>query len=259
VLLSHRVETAVDDLDQRVKLPATCYGVTLRGSLLYTPTNAGEEVKAPFAIDAARQVIAFTAPQFLTYTDGGSRRYKPAELILETACHVVERATNKIRRYRYELSVSGSRKGKRPVNDALVIVREDIQHHVRVTYVDAIDNQVDTTVSNKPACDKQARYYAEAELAKLQAKTPQTRVYNCVMPVFPDGAIQSVSWSVGLGGVSTQASRDSELSIVAVPYAVRRRAEMEILRQQYENRGHIRPQVIKLVKAARDFLVDGEG
>ena len=218
VLLESRVDTSEDDLGQRVLLPATCFGETLDGSLTYSATEPGQEIRVAFAIDPVRQLIQFASPLYLHDTVNGARVVKPANLILETACHVIERRTNSIRRYRFEFNTGGAKKGTRPPHDEYVVVREDIQNYVKVNYVDAIDNRVSTTVSNKPACDKQALYYAQAELAKFQTKVPQTRTYNAVMPVVCDGAIQSVAWSVGLNGITTQVSRDGELAAVALPY-----------------------------------------
>jgi len=257
VLLESRVETSEDDLGERLMISATCYGETFDGSLTYGTTLPGQEVRTPFSIDSARQIIKFVEPQYLDYKEGGRSFVRPANLILETACHVTERRTNSIRRFRYEFNVGGPRKGTRPPHDEYVVVREDIQNYVKVNYVDAIDNRVNTTVSNKPACDKQALYYAQAELAKFQTKAAQTRAFNAVMPVICDGAIQSVMWSVSLGGITTQVSRDGELAAVALPYNVRRRQEQENLRRLYEDRGYTRPAVQKRIAAARDFLGGG--
>lgn len=254
ILLESRADTSEDDLGERTMQSATCYGETMSGDLRFRATDSGQEVRTPFSIDAARQIIKFSRFMWLKSTVDGVTLSLPANLILETACHVTERRTNSIRRYRFEFNTGGAKKGVRPPHDEHVVVREDIQNYVKVNYVDAIDNRVNTTVSNKPACDKQALYYAQAELAKFQTKVPQSRTYNAVMPVVCDGAIQSVSWSVGLSGITTQVSRDSESAYVPLPYNVRRRQEQENLRRLYEDRAYIRPSGQKRIAAARDFL-----
>ena len=55
---------------------------------------------------------------------------------------------------------------------------------------------------------------------------PSTRVDLAgIWPIEQDGAIQMVTWSVGVGGIRTTASRNGEHSPYVPPLAKRRKAE----------------------------------
>lgn len=223
VLLPYRIETAQDDLGQRNKLGATCYGITKGGSANFRSTVAGDEVKASFSIDAARQLVIFNERQYRI--DATTKTPVAADLILECAVNIMDNDNHQVVRSRFEFPLNQQPSSDRPRKDELAIVRDDIRQFFRTEYIDAISNQVNVTASNETACRDQAKYYAESEAVKFQTNTPQVRIYNEIRPIQCDGAIQSVSWTAGLGGISTQASRGTELQAVSIPYRQRRKWE----------------------------------
>ena len=71
-----------------------------------------------------------------------------------------------------------------------------------------------------------AGYYLNGMLLKYQLSKSETVEYNGVVPIFCDGAIQQVSFSVGGGKpASTTASKNCEHSVRVLPYPARRRDE----------------------------------
>ncbi len=263
-LLENRVETTVDSLGQRLMMGATCYGRAILASADYKETSPGQEIRIPFSIDQERQLIKFNSYVYRRNVIRVGTRVvswgSAANIILETSCNVREPDTNSTRRYRYELVLTKPPKGKRPRSDELVIIREDIKNYIKVNYIDAINNEVNTTVSNTPACEKQAKYYAEGELKKFQLKTPQTRSYNGIMPVMCDGAIQSVMLEAGVNGCRTRASRNNEGAYVIQPYNVRRRQEQATI-NTLVGPGYysLKKSQYGEIAAARDFLQGSRG
>jgi len=219
VLTPFTVETAADDLGQRNQVPGRLYGKAERGGLTFQPTAAGDEIKIGFSVDADNQMIH--ASQFIRYidrTDTNNVVTYPTDLILETAVNVLDKETHAVVRYVKRFPVPGGRG-----DSELPILREDIKFYHRVNYVSTTEHEVNTVETNQTQCDAQAKYYADAEIAKFTLQQPQTRTYSGIYPITVDGAIQQVSWALSTGGVRTTASRNTEHDERIPPFNQRRR------------------------------------
>jgi hypothetical protein len=76
--------------------------------------------------------------------------------------------------------------------------------------------------NNRADIDRQANYYLDAEWNSLQTKQPQARTYAGLLKIELDGAIQQVTWSVGLGGATTKASRCDDMDTGVLSYDQKR-------------------------------------
>lgn len=85
-----------------------------------------------------------------------------------------------------------------------------------------IDNVVDNLDELRPAAD----YHLNAAGQKHKLTIASERTYAGIVNIAPDGAVQQVTWSVGGGPATTQASRNSEHSQYVPDFPERRRREV---------------------------------
>jgi hypothetical protein len=117
---------------------------------------------------------------------------------------------------------AGSRTGPR------VIRRDDVTETVRGTYTE--DSGRFTLVSFRSnvetdQLDGAADSYLDAAQAEYSLDEKLDVPYVGLLPIEPDGAIQQVTFSIGVAGTFTRASRNMEHNAFVPPYRVRRRAE----------------------------------
>lgn len=75
---------------------------------------------------------------------------------------------------------------------------------------------------NQAEIDTICRYYLDGIEAQFHKPLPQTRTYDRIMAITPDGAIHQVTWNVGGRGATTIASRNNEQLERVIPYKERR-------------------------------------
>ncbi len=215
--------------------PARCFGRYHRygqGGLYKSPTaesvsEPGDEVLIDFQIVAERALLIFSAPVFLYDPTNGTR---PAQIRLRCACNLRAPVTNNIVRFTYQYDFPGPKLGTKPA----VIHHHDVERLVKCTYQafwppdkhEEFTLERNKILTNDQEVIARANYYLTA--AALRYQTPQSgeRQYNGVIPVYPDGAIQQVSWIVDVNsGADTVASRNSEHFIYAPQYPERLRWE----------------------------------
>jgi hypothetical protein len=182
----------------------------------------------PFAIDAEAGVVKFDDPVYrkvaLSASDGTSgQAYGAAELMLRTSVTVRDSQTWSVGRYQRSRD-QNSDVGTQPC----YIRREDIQLGRVARYGSDYDGQP-TLESNQQACDQQADEYLDAAESEFDTPAPRICSYAGLEPISPDGAIQQVTWNVGLQGATTLASRGTDRAPYTVPYSQRRL--MEKIRQ----------------------------
>jgi hypothetical protein len=249
-LLPFRNEITQDDTGRHMRLAARCLGrhtpphsIRLGKALatFYNQTTPDTEVHVPFSIDPERQLITFSTFVFARKLEG---EVSAAEIVLECACEVMERFLGKAytrkvrqgdgktvkvrtrdiqtnfqyRRFRAERDIPGGN----PTLSA-VTMREDIEYEMTATYGD--NNGFINTQHNYTETQARARYYLAAEVKKWDPDAAAGASYIGVLPIFPDGAIQQVSWSLGGGQCQTSASRNTEHVLYIPPFGGRRRLE----------------------------------
>jgi hypothetical protein len=170
--------------------------------------------KGSFDIDQDYGIVKFSDPMYYLQTTDGKTRIVPAKLYLRTAFNCYNAETNAPTRWTKELK-TGYRNGTKPA----WIVRDEIFHEF---VIEATTGKI--VADNDPLVAEQADYYLKAEVAKYQNKNPISAVYTGFPPIDLDGAIAQVTYTIdGEGLTSTEASRDSEHSIVVPSFTERQR------------------------------------
>jgi hypothetical protein len=243
ILLPNQVEVGKDDLKRRSPRPAQVFGrySVLRGAnnmaAEYYKTTKQTELRVPFSIDAEHAIIIFSnyvyawkqvddagTPNSGKDLDPKLTKFAafPAELVLQTAVMVADRDTWQLRRKEFSRDVPGG------VGDTpRYVVREEVLYAEGATYAD--DNSINTTWNNRPEVQPRVDFYLAGEVLKLVPDESKGRAYCGIRnDVFPDGAIQQVTWEVGGGSNDkpcTVASRNTEHSVYLGNYARRRQQE----------------------------------
>jgi hypothetical protein len=218
-LTGEQVLTAADYDSKNKLLPerqtkALVYGDYYQQNGNYTNTGTKELPQVPTKEEMKTVILQFNQDNergLVTFNDYTFKLNKekttvePAVLKLRCATYVRD---DKTRGWiRWERG-RGKNKGKAPPQK--VLQQEDIKLNFR-------DGK-----NNKAEVDQQIDYYLDAALAELQLLTPQTRAYAGLKEIEPDGAIQQVTISVGLGGCTTQASRSNDHDLNTPSYETRR-------------------------------------
>jgi hypothetical protein len=165
--------------------------------------------------------------------------YEPAELVLRTACTVLQAGTLGVSRY-----VRWKRTGANTGGAVHQLRREELIHGIVPNYStnpgqyrsQVTSGNVPTT-SNLAEINAQADYYITAALDDFDAKVPQARTYAGLKPINPDGAIQQVAWFVGPQGAITRASRNNEQVDLSISFQERRLQQklQTLLKQEQKN------------------------
>lgn len=172
--------------------------------------------KGGWQIDQEQGLIKFSDPTYYLEIGKGDTpsRIVPPRLFLRTSINVYGEQTGAPVRWQKK-KPTGYKFGTKPA----WIRREEVRHEI---VVDSKTGRVKS--DNAPNCEEQADYYLKAEMAKYQNKTPLTGTY-CGFPAIElDGAIAQVTYTIDSQGYAeTQASRDSEHSLVVPSYQERQR------------------------------------
>lgn len=181
----------------------------------------------------------------------GSLGVFPAKLILECTCNVRDQSTRTPERYEVERKLTNDKYGTGP----RPIKREDERLEVRARYKSRTNSHFDitriTTVASAEAplaaetltdtltnemgtglnaassgLKDRATYYLDAAQAMYQPKKSVTFSYLKIMDLSPDGKIHQITWRVGRGGATTEASENSEFDLAVPSYGERRQAEI---------------------------------
>lgn len=240
-------EVQVDQFAQRNLQPARLYGRCYLGGLVRGVGTTGptDRVRRGFTVDEEHFLIVLDEPAYiingkkpgqnddnvLILPGLSKNKTYPAELMLETAIMIRDANNHQVYRYAktFRLAPKSKRKidSKKGVPNELAVLREEVRYNYRQNYGINGDLFVpNTVVTNKPEADNKANFFLQAEIARLQTPTPQRRVYNGVKPVFVDGAIYQVTWSLSSGGTTTTASLHNEHSVFIAPYATRMAREV---------------------------------
>ncbi len=174
-------------------------------------------VFVPFTIDPERQLVMFSGPVFVAE----GPEIKPAKLTLQTAVLVRDEETNDFDRFTLVRPLAGQQGA-----EGLKIQwasRPDVQLNVIGDY-----NAQGLIVNERILEDdpiRRSNYYLDGLALQYNLSDAQTVEFNGVRLIDLDGAIAQVTWSIGAGGTTTTASRNTEHHFAVPPYPARRRAE----------------------------------
>ncbi len=206
--------------------PAAVYGSVCQdwidGSYFFRQnqnTPAGSQVLIGFEVDPVWQLVKFSAP-VVFYSAG--EWFEPRPLVLQTACTVRDPETNRPVCY-----VASRRFADTGTNFATTFY-PDIQLNVTATYKGdgfGIAVFIDKVSILEADAVLRAGFYLDAETLKFPPAGAETKRYNGIKTIGPDGAIQQVTWEVGANGPFTTASWNCEHSIYVPPFPARRRVQ----------------------------------
>ena len=170
--------------------------------------------KGSWSIDQDYGLVKFSDPMYYLQRTDEKTRIVPAKLFLRTSLNHYDEKTNAPARWTKELK-TGYRNGTKPA----WIVQNDVFHEI------IIQTGSGKVISdNEAGMKEQADYYLKAEVAKYQNKNPISGTYTGFPPIDLDGAIAQVTYTIDSEGLtSTEASRDSEHSIVVPSFTERQR------------------------------------
>ncbi len=213
-------------------------------------TPLDEIVFADATIDPQWQIVAFANP--IIYVD--NNRCLPAALTLETGCYIRDSETNQFVCFEVARSLGGS------INSVNVEVskRPDVELGVigKYTFAPTLIPNAMLLYSKLQSVNIldadpifRANFYLDGMLKKYQITNAQTIEYNGVEPIFCDGTISQVTWSIGGGSpAKTTASRNCEHSTWVPQYPTRRFAEALNPVQRALLRDAALPNAIDMVK-----------
>lgn len=231
-LLPVKNTRARDDIGRDALAPAACYGKHIPplavkvGEIVaaaYGDTTEETEVRCPFTVDADHQLIVFSRYVYGFGDDG----YMPAPIVLECACEVQDPDNNQYVRYARDLRLAGGL-GTEPA----VIVHDDVRYLVTAEYWHGLTLR--RVTDNRRQIAGRSAYYLAGEAARYGTDPEQERTYPGVRPIFPDGAVRQVTWSLGGGNSSnpqTRVSRNAEHALYLPTYEGRRAIEATRLGQ----------------------------
>lgn len=176
-------------------------------------------------LDEHLQMVVFNEPIYkrVVVQDGTTEQH-PAELVLRTACTLIDKDTRAPIRYEKTIDLrqkaknkSSTKKNKIPEivethkNEDLVF--EEVAKYAEFTY------QLKGTESNKEMIDADADYYIGKIVEGLDTPEPVTIEYAGLKKIEPDGAIQSVTYRVGETGCYTVGTQNTDRTPFALSYA----------------------------------------
>lgn len=204
--------------------PAACFGIYFafqfgneNSQAALANTLPGSQILVPFQVDAQSYTVRFAEPVYAK-TDGNG--LQPAVVFLETAVQIRDPDTNAVVRYERAYTFPGPAYGTGPK----VIRKDDVQQNYAGVY-DPLTNRLVTTRVDIPDADARADYYLLGEAAQWNNPQAAEVLYNGILPIAVDGAVQQVTWSVGPDGASTHASRNSEHNVFVPTLPERRRLD----------------------------------
>lgn len=182
-----------------------------------------------YSIDAAQGIVEFANPVFRLVDVGPAGKLpQPAVLYLRCTVQVHDVNTWEIHHDKwfrhYPPPLTGTKER--------VIRSDDVYLRVIPEY-DPQTYRMLRTTDNADELERESAYRFAAADQEYQSNAPQEVTYRGLRLFNPDGAIQSVTWSVSdeAPGAQTRVARHDEFAVVGLDYKERRRLE-RISKQQ---------------------------
>lgn len=226
---SEQVDVGVIDGVVKNK-PARAYGVWFvpnMGRLTnnveeLTPLGADDDETSvpPFQVDEARGMIVFDRPVYLQGGTEPALTLEPATIRLRTAVSVRDPETHAWVRYER----SRPSRFRRLNTRNMVIRRDEIVLSFAPFYrLDFADFRV---FDNRAEVNPEADFYIDAAEAEFEPKNPASALYAGILRVEPDGALQTIEWTVGAQGATTKVHRNQDFgTATTIPYRIQRANE----------------------------------
>jgi hypothetical protein len=194
------------------------YYDNVSNNILRDANVTGLKYPGSFSIDEDSGIVRFGRPVFKFNSDD---QVVPATLYLTTISKIENATTRQLERYTRERRLPGQSQGTGP----RILHQEEIVQWVKASY-DRLTNVVQNVTSNiNLDLNTQADYVLDAAQQELLQPESKELAYAGLKAIEPDGAIQQVSWQIGPGGATTQASLNSEFDFAVPSYKERQRQE----------------------------------
>lgn len=221
--LDDLLNESVEDVDGNHSwLNASVFGTFWDEGTASSDTPERTVYSRDFEIDGEEGIVKFDRPVLRIFDLVGAKVDYPATLYLRCTCTVRDSETWALDRYEQERKQPGARWG----TGAELVKSDDVYLRVVPEY-DERTYKVKKITDNKADLRKEADYRLTAAELKYQTPLPQEIVYRGLKAISPDGAIQSVTFSVSdeAPGAQTRAARNDEFAIFAPSYEERRMRE----------------------------------
>ena len=237
-LETEQVETVTEDGLKKNK-PAEVFGIWWREDKDYEGNTAMSlapitetdktVVSQSFSVDVANDVVKFSQAVYKGSGSGGSWVKAAADLVLRTSCIIKSKKTGAWRRHKRERKNKGRRFGTKPKyipREELVCCYWSTYSRYNTTGAGNYTPVVSRKHNNIAEIKKQADHILDAAERQYQMKMPETVRYAGLIPIALDGAIQSVTYTIGSQGTFTVANRNHDPpTVVNVSYQEKRRIE----------------------------------
>lgn len=248
---TERTAYVVEDGQEKNK-PAVVFGVWYREDKDYDGMTATSLTPLPddkdktvvdqsFSIDVVQGIVKFGQPVYKNAGDFPDWTKAAADLVLRTACSVRDKKTRAWIRYERSRKKKGRRFGTKPK----YLLREELALIHVPTYNDKYgpaSKPHKKVFYNKTKTDKEADYLLDVAERQYQMKLPETVRYAGLIPINLDGAIQSVTYTVGGQGAFTTAHRNHDPPTVTnVSYKEKQRMERAKEAAEKTKRERIKP------------------
>lgn len=159
----------------------------------------------------------------------------PAKLFLLTGVSVRDGDTGAYfrhkREFRFPDNLTFNTKARTLKQDdlRLVVVPDYDDYEYTVPTIDEVVEGTanENAQTNAEAVNEVADYYLKGAALEYQVGTPEERSYGGIHPIFCDGAIQQVTWSIGGSGATTRAGRNTEIEVRLPSYQVLRQGQRD--------------------------------
>jgi hypothetical protein len=164
--------------------------------------------ESSFSIDGEKGIVKFAKWLVKMVPDpAGGWNYEAAKIYIRCAVSIRDPNTQEWARYRRTFVYPGPAWGTLP----RILKHEELHENIFPTYINQVPQQDQNTLNTNltelnPACD----YYIAGADQEYQIPLPYDLKYAGLVPINPDGAIQQVTWEIGIAGATTRASRNNE-------------------------------------------------
>ncbi|MBL8825633.1 MAG: hypothetical protein JNM18_01520, partial [Planctomycetaceae bacterium] len=161
-----------------------------------------------FDFDAARGIVMFREPVYRLVGDPTEQTIHPAQLRLRTSFTIRDPATGAVRRYERRRGQSGARRADtRFVSLAEITPQWIVDYDPEYAISGVRHNLLDVHAAADESLNDLERQVFVAR--------PESVGYVGLKRIDLDGAIQQVTWSVGLNGTTTRAARHTATDFLA--------------------------------------------
>lgn len=186
----------------------------------FANTKPGTKCPVDFSIDSERGHVRLNEPLFFQKKRGDGFLWEFPDLAIETSYAVINAANNQ----KYHYTKGRDLPGRSLSTGTRAIRIEGLQRTFVAKYNDRGD-KVESVEDSRAAFDDEADFYIDQLAARYTNVETNDVTYAGILPIDLDGLRQQVTWKVGNGPATTQASTNTEHNFAVPSYDRRRQSE----------------------------------